>query len=1579
MSALTGERLHDKKLELLKRFNSYTPQEKGRLFEKLTYKYLKEINPYYSSTFVNIWRWSDYPNRGRRTDFGVDIVAEDKYGKRWAIQCKLHKEKLNKGDLESFFAALGTDEFQAGMIVTSSEISEGLEKFIGSFEKQIITITLDEILEDLDIETLDLEDETTYKKTEKKRLRKYQIEAIESAKEYFKRYNRGKLIMPPGSGKTFVALKLTEEIVGKGGLVLFLCPSIALLDQTMREWEKEADLPIRAFAVVSDKTVGRTSADTLDRLTSLHYPPTTSADELLNYLQKTSSDELTVIFSTYQSIEVVSEAQKKGLKDFDLIICDEAHRTTGITKVENGEKKISYFQMVHSDEYVKGLKRLYMTATPRVFDISSREIAEEFELEYYSMDDPEVYGETIYEYTFRKAVDEGYLSDYKVIVFSVDRREAVRHFYDYLREDNTDDSAERLSEDLTFKLFGVWKVIQEGVLNTDDEREDLRISKAILFTSNIKTSRMIAEQFKEITEQYLKQNPGEFMIRNVHINHIDGEMRATERRKLLNWLAEGTPENVHVLTNAKVLTEGIDVPSLDAVIFTQPKQSVVEIIQAIGRVMRKASGKRYGYIIIPVLIDPEKSESEQIEKTDYKTIWQIVNALRAIDETFDAKFRIVIKEASKVIESKTPKVETDERDEIVVFNIPSDLKRAILGRMAKSLGLTKKYLEDWGKEVAKVAERISRYIEEGLKIDPTLKNMLDELWMILKEFVNDKVSYEDTVSMVVQHILTVPIFEALFSEYDFLKDNPVAKALSKITEYLKAYLERETKELAQFYTSVEIRSKGIDKESERQEFLRTLYDSFFRIAFNKVAEQLGIVYTPVEVVDFIIKSVDYLLKTKFGKSLADDGVVILEPFAGTGTFITRLFSYLPPEAVKEKVARSEIWANEILLLPYYVSKANIESSYFDKTKEYVHFKNILLVDSFEMMEKIYEEKSYPTGGLFPEEYSMLVNAEKNAKINVIISNPPWFALQETEHRNIKRPDYKNLKRIIREKYSKKSKAQLRNALYDSYILAMRMALDRIGERGVVGFVTNNGWIDGNAMDGLRKGLEEELSEIYVINLRGNARLKGEAWKREGGKIFGQGSRAGVCIVFFVKDQKNRGEKAKIYYYDIGDYLSREEKLEKLRKLEHIGNLVDKLIEIVPNEFGDWINQRRLEFYKFIPLASKDDQNTSRGIFEVYSGGLKSNRDPWVYNFSRIKLEKNMRRMIEEFNRHVFLVAEKQVNYDNMNVFLENDAAKIKWDGTLKTRLFSGKTYDFETAGTVYVGVYRPFVKMFCYFSNVFNNSVYQLPKIFHSPTEKNVVLITSGKGPVFDVFIVDTLFDYQMIFNGRGFPLWVRSGFEKNRDNLFDFNARKINISQKEMSSFKQLYGKELTEEDVFYYTFGILNSPDYVSKYFNELRKDIAHIPFVKGRDLFELFKEVGKAIADLLLNYETIDPYPVNIEIKSDPDDEKTYYVTEMKYDEENGTFQINENILISGIPKEAFNYKVNGKHPFRWVAEYYRYKIDPETMIEWDPNDWLRENNNPRYFVELIPRLVTVSLRVQELRNQLKGKLIIDSSCM
>lgn len=1557
--------------QLLEKLYSKPPYERGKLFEKFIRKYLKEVDPHYSRYFTNIWLWNNYPERNSRSDMGVDLVAEDISGKRWAIQTKFHKDKITERDISTFLSMLNTHEFDYGMLVITSPLNKNAEYLVECSSKRIEVIDLDYIAENIDEEKFSWEKPEVIARPIRKKLRKYQIEAIDAIIEGFKSNERGKLIMPPGSGKTFVALKLAERLVGTGGRVLFLCPSISLLDQTVRAWLKDSELSLRTFAVVSDKSVGRSTEDDTESLSLLHIPPTTNSEDLLKSAMYSTPECMTVIFSTYQSVEVIEEAQKRGLPKFDLIICDEAHRTTGI-KIKNEDP--SYFQKVHSDDYIKGDKRLYMTATPRIYEPNVKKKLEDFDVSYYSMDDQKIFGDTFYEYTFRRAVDEGYLSDYKVILFMMDESRVQEKLYRYFLE------RDALNVENAVKLLGVWKVLQGEVKNEFEEMMVLELKRGIIFTGRIADSKAIEKEFERVVKEYEEDVAA---WRNVVIRHIDGSMGSFQRKALLDWLREEPKGEIKILTNAKVLTEGIDVPALDAVVFTRPKNSVVEIIQAVGRVMRKAPGKKYGYIIIPVVIRPNRPEGEQIEESSYKTVWQIVSALRAIDETFAAKVRQVVIKTSKLTPQSIRRSDssgscvkyTIDNDSIVTLTVgeqrlmfPYHIKKALIGKIAKSLGLTKKYLENWAKDVAQTAERLNEYITIALSKDESINKLFQEFFESLKVFINEEISTSQAITMLVQHILTKPIFDALFEEYDFVRYDPVAQSLERLSEVFRGYVSRETKDLESFYNSVKLRASGIDKETERQDFMRMLYDSFFKIAFKKTAEELGIVYTPIEVVDFIIKSVDYLLKEKFGKRLSDEDIVILEPFIGTGTFVSRLLHNIPIRSLKRKYESKEIWGNEILLLPYYISKVNIESTYYELTGEYKPFKNLLLVDTFRMMELIYNDQIYPTTiSMFPQQYGELLNAEKNAKVNVIISNPPWFAWQEMENKGIKRPEYKLLRQRIKETYAKYSGATNKNSLYDSYIMAIRMATDRIGERGIIGFVTNSGWVDGNAMDGMRKVLEEEFSEIYIIPLRGNARLKGIPRKKEGGGIFGQGSRAGVCIAILVKDRKTPNEKAKIYYHDIGDYLTREEKLEKLRKFEHIGNV--DFIEITPNVFHDWINQRSIEYYKFPAIGSK--KKDEMGIFEIYSAGLKSNRDAWVYNFSKKELEDNMMRMIEEYNRHVDLVKDGKITKDNINAAINQNSAEISWDSTLKRELPKARKYRFEEAGEIYTSMYRPFVKMHLYFSKVFNNSIHLLPKIFPTPDSENIAICVDSKGSSrpFSALMVNMLPDLHLLPTTQCFPLYIY----EQRTTLFKNEfAKRYNISFQALEEYRKRYGDDVTPEDVFYYIYGILHSPDYREKFSSELKKDLPRIPFVNSKELFHLFKEAGEKLANIHLNYEQIEPYSLNVKIDADENDPQTYKITAMKLDKERGILQYNEFITFRGIPPRIFEYEIGGYNPLEWLVNYYKIAEKKKTKIIWNPNKWFEESGDYKYVFELIPRLVTLSLEALEIMTEIQGKL-------
>lgn len=884
--------------ELLRRLQeaATTPQMQGELFERFVAEYLRR-DKYYGSRFAKVWRWKDWPGRNHLPDYGIDIVAEDRdTGEFWAIQVKYHSAKLHLDDIATFLAASGRKEFSHRMLVTASPLTSTAEEALRGQDKPVVILMLDDIMRapiDWDSFTWSQPEQLTMQPP--KELRPYQAEAVGAVLEGFTRIDRGKLIMPPGSGKTFVALNIAERLVGRGGYVLFLAPSISLVEQTARAWLNDSTLSLRVFAVTSDRSVGR-DPDSLDRTTVLTIPPTTDPVELATAAAQPDPHKMTVIVSTYHSIDVIAEAQQLGLPEFGLIIADEAHRTTGVMVEENGES--SYYLKVHHNDIARGAKRLYMTATPRVFVPRLKNKLETAGFDFYSMDDVNTYGEEFYRLGFGEAVDEGFLSDYRVVVFTLTESEVEKPLFQLLRQEDAPTVREAA------KIIGVWSAlngrIQGGSVPT--------LKRAIVFTRAIEESKQFARRFREISEAY-EDAIGEERVRHFEVQHIDGSVPATQRKELLDWLREDFgAEETRVLSNARVLTEGIDVPALDAVVFLRPRRSVVDIVQAIGRVMRKPVGqpKRYGYVILPVIVNPSEDPADQLDKNEeFRTVWEVLGALRSIDDRFDALVRELVIRHNRVGKDRYTASDDDRLifdrnlqhvvQSTLTLEFTQQLRSALFGKLVERVG-DRKYLESLARDVAGVTRRLERHIEAALEDDSEYGQQARQAFGgfldALRAIINPSVTEEDARSLLVQHIVTKPIFDALFEDYSFLRDNPIAQSLDRVASIFEAFVRKETKVLDQFYREVRRRAQAIDKETERQDFLRELYDAFFKIAFPKTAEQLGIVYTPVEVVDFLVRSADAALRNEFGLSLADENVVILEPFAGTGTFVARLMHML---------------------------------------------------------------------------------------------------------------------------------------------------------------------------------------------------------------------------------------------------------------------------------------------------------------------------------------------------------------------------------------------------------------------------------------------------------------------------------------------------------------------------------------------------------------------------------------------------------------------------------------------------------------------------------------------------------------
>jgi predicted helicase len=1572
-------------------------RDMGDRFERLMVAYLRS-DPIYSERFDEVWLWQEWSKRGNKPDTGIDIVARERAtGDYCAVQCKFFdpNHSLQKADIDSFFTASGKSPFTSRILIsTTDKWSKHAEDALEHQQIPITRLRVQDLADSpIDWSQYSLARPQDIKLKKQNTLRDHQKHALTDVITGFKSDDRGKLIMACGTGKTFTALKIAETQAPKQGHILFLVPSISLMSQSLREWTAQAATPLHCYSVCSDTKVGKKSDSEDIGTCDLAFPATTDARKLARQMEvfKPQKDQLTVVFSTYQSIEAVAEAQKFGVPEFDLIICDEAHRTTGVTLVDDDE---SHFVRVHDQSFLKGKKRLYMTATPRIYGDATKTKAEEADATLCSMDDEKIFGKEFHRLGFSKAVGDGLLSDYKVMVLAVDEKFVSKTFQRQLA-----DSDNELNLDDAVKITGCWNGLSKKMATDADghslETDTAPMRRAVAFSRSIKDSKKITAMFSQIIEEYtLKHQDEEIEHLLCEVDHVDGTYNALARNKKIDWLKEETSANIcRILSNARCLSEGVDVPALDAVLFLNPRNSVVDVVQSVGRVMRKADNKQYGYIILPIGIPADMAPEEALKDNQkYKVVWQTLQALRAHDDRFNATVNQLELNKSRPDQIQvigvgggkddgdnesgkdTTKGDGTAKPVQFAFNFPNleEWRDAIYAKIVKTCG-DRRYWESWAKDVAQIAERHITRIKALLEgSEPQHRKAFNEFLKGLQSNLNPSISEADAIEMLSQHMITKPVFDSLFEGYQFTQNNPVSTSMQAMLDLLEGQaLSKETASLEKFYESVKERASGIDNAAGKQSIIKELYDKFFNTAFPKMAERLGIVYTPVEVVDFIIRSADDALRQEFGVGLSDSGVHVLDPFTGTGTFVVRMLQsgLIKPEDLPYKF-KNELHANEIVLLAYYVAAINIEETYHDLVGgEYQPFPGMVLTDTFQMQ----EGKGTLNERMFPENNKRAAMQNKN-DIRVIVGNPPYSSGQNSENDSNKNLKYPLLDARIRCTYAEASTATNKNSLYDSYIRAVRWASDRIKDKGVVCYVSNGSFIDSNAMDGLRKCLTDEFTSIYCFNLRGNARTSGEQRRMEKGNVFGEGTRTPVAITILVRNPDKKGS-CELFYHDIGDYLNREEKLKIISDFGSIKGL--QWNQLTPNSSQDWINQRDPAFDNFIPVGDKDNK-TAKMLFRVYSIGLKTNRDPWAYNFSKRNLSENMQRMIKFFNEqsNAFkaLSARNKSNKKlDVDSFIDNDPKKISWSGNLKNDLEKYVVHEFEEE-SLFKGMYRPFCKQWVYYNRRFVERVYQMPKIFPVKTVKNLVISFTGIGASkeFSALITDSVPNLHLHDTGQCFSLFTYEMVE-NAGGLFDTGVtgdyvKKDNIPDSILKQFRTAYDSKLTKEDIFYYVYGILHSPEYKRRFEADLKKMLPRIPMAKD---FWAFSKAGRALAEWHLNYETIDPYSLNESATTLSLDPKTHFkVSKMSFGKNNKavdktTIIYNSNVTLSEIPLEAYAYVVNGKPALEWIIERYQVTKDKDSQITNDPNDW---STDPRYIVDLVKRIVRVSVETVKIVNAL-----------
>ena len=1619
------------------RNEALSERDKGFRFERLMQAYLKTTS-LYEGRFEEVWLWTEFPYHDQfgGKDIGIDLVARTFWGDYWAVQCKCYAEDkyITKADVDTFLSTSGKTFDVEGIeqtfaqrlwISTTNKWNSVAELTIRNQTPPVTRLSL------IDLEA----DEVDWKKLEHGlygkasrpqpfAIMEHQRKAIDKVHEYLKIRDRGKLIMACGTGKTFTSLKIAENETNNGGLVLFLVPSIALLGQTLRAWSAQASVPIHAVCICSDRQVSQQKVkndEGADSVIDLALPASTNTDYILYQLQtirREGREGMTVVFSTYQSIEVISHVQSELLKCtqgeygvFDLIICDEAHRTTGVSLKGTEE---SAFIKVHNNEFIQAKHRLYMTATPRLYTDEARKKAEVSDVVLCSMDDISLYGDEIYRIGFGEAVEKQLLTDYKVLILAVGDKDITPALRDVItNEDGT------ITVDDASKFVGCINALSKRVLGDEGlikAADPLPMRRAVAFCSTIKASKATARVFTDCKSAYMEDVSAEdkALMVDVVAEHVDGTMSATERDQKLMWLKE-QPENemeCRMLTNARCLSEGVDVPSLDAVVFVSPKNSQVDVVQSVGRVMRRSPGKKYGYIIIPVVI-PENVEGDEVlsKHPNFKVVWTVLNALRAHDDRFNAEVNKIELSKQKPKHILFGGVGSAHDDDSVDCSLADaakqdttsaamqmaqqlslqfeDLQNVFYAKMVTKVG-SKRYWELWAKDIAKIAEEHIERIKLLIADEGKHKRAFEQLMRGLRKNINPNLSEQEVIEMLSQHLIAMPVFEALFGNYEFAVSNPVSKAMQKMLALLddETKTEEDNERLQKFYDYVRTTVGDITDAEGRQRLIVELYDKFFKVASPKTVEKLGIVYTPVEVVDFIIRSVGYIIQKEFVRSLSDENVHILDPFTGTGTFITRLLqSGLIRKKDLVRKYRREIHANEIVLMAYYIASINIENVFHSlmPDEEYKVFDGICLTDTFQLGEKDSDENLYSEQ--FPTN-SKRVIAQKKSPITVIVGNPPYSIGQKSANDNAQNQSYPKLEKHIEMTYVAQSEANLNKSAYDSYVKAFRWASDRLNEKdgGVIGFITNGAWLDANGLDGMRKSFEREFSSIYVFNLRGNCRTSGELRRKEGDGVFGLGSRTPIAITILVKKHKaNHLEKAQIFYYDIGDYLSREEKLKIIKQMGSISNPAMMWKSIEPNEHGDWINHRNEMFKQFIPIEpEKKFAKGQKAFFETYSAGILTSKDAWLYNSSKKLLMKNVLHMVDFYNEELrrFNEAKKTDNTITAKSFVDYDSSNIIWSDLFLNDIERGIAYKFEESA-ICESLYRPFYKQQLCYEKQFIQRTYQQLKLFPTPNHKNIVICVSGigAGKDFSPLITNIVPNYHTLDTDQCFPLYWYDNSDADVIDLFNQSAkkkadryvRKDGVTDWMLNTARKQYGYKVTKEDIFYYVYGLLHSPDYRTAFATDLKKSLPRLPLVEKADDFWAFSKAGRMLADLHLNYETAEPYrkcQVVYAPLTTKGDSINYRVEKMRFGKldsktaDKSVIHYNHAITIEGIPAESYEYVVNGKSAIEWIMERYAITTDKKSGITNDPNDWAREHNDEKYIFNLLLRVINVSVQTMKI---------------
>ena len=871
-------------------------------------------------------------------------------------------------------------------------------------------------------------------------------------------------------------------------------------------------------------------------------------------------------------------------------------------------------------------------------------------------------------------------------------------------------------------------------------------------------------------------------------------------------------------------------------------------------------------------------------------------------------------------------------------------------------------VEEFREKVPVLGRGVAKRIQTEMKDNPAFLQAFQSFHQQCKASIDPNLTEAQVEEMLIQHLLTERIFRTVFDNPDFTNRNIIAQEIEKVIYILTRRSPSRSeflRPLNPFYVAIEKTAAAITDFSQKQDFLNTVYEQFFQGFSVKVADTHGIVYTPQPIVDFMVKSVEHVLKTEFGRSLSDMGVHIIDPFVGTGNFIVRLMQEIQGRRLPQKY-REELHCNEVMLLPYYIANLNIEHAYFERTGSYEPFPHICFVDTFDTVDLM--DAPHQTGefSYFTPENTLRVEEQRETPMFVVIGNPPYNSRQANENDNNKNRPHTAVDARVRNTFAADSSAQLKNKLYDPYVKAFRYAMDKLGDEGIVTFVTNNSFIDGQAFDGMRRHLAEEFDRLYILDLGGNVR-KGQPGDSN---VFG--IQVGVSINIFVKSKRKVGGVSnpaeveavsnpaftfRICYNDEMAAVSRARTFAFLEEKQHVGNVTWQAL--TPDKRHTWLTaDLHNDFDTFVPMGSKTAKaskgNVEGVLFKTYSLGIATNRDAWVYNFNQTALTENMQAMIEFYNSQALKWEHQTGQNINVDDFVAYDDTQIKWTDRLKSELTKGRLVEFLPKN-IRTSVYSPFTKLNLYFDKLMNQRTYVFPSIFPtSDTEKeNQVICVAGIGnrKGFGCLATDKIstLDLGAFENSQCFPFYTYDE---------DGTSRRENITDWALTQFQKHYADDtITKWDIFHYTYGLLHQPEYREMYQENLKRDLPHIPFAED---FWGFAKAGARLAELHINYESQLQY-AKLEPIETPGMQVNLQVERMKFSKDKTQLKYNDFLTLDGIPPEVFEYRLGNRSALEWVVDQYRVKTDKRSGLVNNPN----REEDAEYIVRLIGQVITVSL--------------------